>query len=442
MRQALNARQFMATHAAHSPRPNLQKSERVAILITACAGVFVSFASIVVYTFGIFLKPLAETFHWSRTQVSLAFTLAALTVAVCSPVLGHLLDRFRARRVVLPCTIVYGLAFGSLAFLTSHLWHLYAVFVLLGVVGNGTTQLAYARVVSAWFDRRRGQALAAVMTGSGLGSMIFPPTAQALISGYGWRAAYGVLGVIILVVAIPLAVLFLYEPEGMVSVPAGPVAKRSAVGSLWSAPFLGIAAALLLFSFATNGLNTHWAALLTDRGATAAEAAFILSIAGLATLVSKLGTGYLLDRFRAGRAAAVLLGLCAVGFILILSGYHWQLAIASAILVGIGMGAESDTVPYLLTRYFGLERFGALYGYTWCVYAVAGATGPVAMGAVFDRTGSYHALLVISLAMVVAAALIFAALPRYQSPSKTDGGPNSRLTNIDRDIARSVPLDL
>ena len=103
----------------------------------------------------------------------------------------------------------------------------------------------------------------------------------------------------------------------------------------------------------------------------------------------------------------------AAGFVIILLGNKWPLAIASAILVGAGMGAESDAVPYLLTRYFGLRQFGELYGYTWCVYAVAGATGPVVMGAVFDHTGSYHAVLLASLGIVIAAAVIFAALPRY-----------------------------
>jgi MFS family permease len=131
----------MATHAVLNPPPSLQRSNRTAVLATACCGVFVSFASVVVYTFGVFLKPLASTFHWSRTQVSLAFTLAALTVALCSPFLGRLLDRFPARRIVLPCTVVYAAAFGSLAFLTAHLWHLYTVFVILGAVGNGATQL-------------------------------------------------------------------------------------------------------------------------------------------------------------------------------------------------------------------------------------------------------------------------------------------------------------
>jgi MFS family permease len=376
--------------------------------------VFLSFASIVVFTFGVFLKPVSEAFHWSRAQVSFAFAFAALTVAVCSPVLGHLLDRVAARRVVLPCTMAYGAAFGSLAFLTPHLWHLYAVFAMLGAVANGTTQLAYARVVSLWFDKHRGQALAAVMAGSGLGSMVFPPFAQGLISAYGWRTAYAVLGALILLTAIPLAAAFLYEPERTEPQPSHEIPNESVVKSVRSAPFLGIIAAILLFSFATNGLNTHWAALLTDRGVTPSRAAFVLSIAGMATLAGKLGTGYFLDRYRAGRVAALLFGLCGVGFVLTLHAYSWSLAIGSAVLVGIGMGAESDVVPYLLTRYFGLGQFGRLYGYTWCVYAVAGATGPVVMGAVFDQTGSYRPVLNISLLMVLGAAVIFALLPRYR----------------------------
>jgi MFS family permease len=405
----------MAAQVVLNPVRSVQRSTRAKVLASACCGVFVSFASIVVYTFGVFLKPLATSFHWSRTQVSLAFTLAALTVAVCSPFIGRLLDRFPARRVVLPCTIIYGATVGSLAFLTAHLWHLYAVFIGLGIVGNGTAQLGYARVVSAWFDKQRGRALAAVMAGSGLGSVVFPSFAQALISGYGWRIAYATLGALILSVGVPMAALFLYEPAETVSQEPG-VTKEKVGKSVWSAPFLGISLALLLFSFATNGLNAHWAALLTDAGSPASQAALVLSVAGLAALISKLSTGYLLDRFRAGRVAAVLVAFCAFGFVLILVAHAagW-LSLVSAVLIGAGMGAESDAVPYLLTRYFGLGRFSELYGYTWCVYAVAGATGPVAMGAVFDHTGSYRVMLGVALLMVIATAIVFGALPQYQA---------------------------
>src|SRR3954453_8507041 len=106
----LNDPQSMAIHAVLNPHQSHQRNRRALVLLTACCGVFVSFASIVVYTFGVFLKPLAAAFGWSRAEVSLAFTCTALTVAACSPFIGRLLDRFPARRIVIPCTAIYGMA--------------------------------------------------------------------------------------------------------------------------------------------------------------------------------------------------------------------------------------------------------------------------------------------------------------------------------------------
>ena len=245
-----NDRQSMATPEVLNHLPDRRRSERrpprrFLVLLTACCGVFVSFASIVRETGGGGRKPWAAAFGWSRTEVSLAFTLTALTVAACSPFIGRLLDRYPARSIVLPCTAIYGITFGSLAFLTPHLSHLLAVFFVLGVVGNATTQLGYARIVSAWFDRERGRALAAVMAGSGLGSMLFPPIAQALISACGWRVAYAVRGGVILLLGITLAVLFLYEPEISPNQPsAQPAHTREPLWqSILTFRFLGIVGA-------------------------------------------------------------------------------------------------------------------------------------------------------------------------------------------------------
>src|SRR5690349_14953342 len=125
----------------------------------ASVGVFVSFASLFIYTFGTFLKPLTEEFAWSREAVSAGFGIAAMTVAACSPPLGLLLDRHQARRIIAPAVVIFGGAFASLALLTPHVWHLYAVCLLLGIVGNATAQMAYTRTVSSWFEQRRGAAL-------------------------------------------------------------------------------------------------------------------------------------------------------------------------------------------------------------------------------------------------------------------------------------------
>ncbi len=384
------------------------------VLLTACCGVFVGFGSVLVFTFGVFLKPLSAEFGWTRSQISLAFTVAALTVAFCSPVIGRLLDRYPAQRVIIPCTAIYGVAFASLSLLTAHFWHLLIVFALLGIVGNGTTQLGYARVVSAWFDRARGRALAAVMAGSATGAMVFPPLAQWIISSLGWRPAYAILGATILLFGIPLPALFLRMPPGTEPRPPGSGQLSGTIRHLLDWRFIGIVSALLLFSLATNGLNAHWAPLLTDAGFPAQQAAMVLSVAGLASLLSRFLTGYLIDRFFASRVAAVLLAVSGVGFLFVIFGRSVWSAFAAAILVGIGLGAESDSVPFLLTRYFGLERFSELYGYSWSVYAVAGALGPLAAGIIFDNSGSYRVALLSFLGMVVLASAIFALLPRYR----------------------------
>src|SRR6185503_149644 len=149
------------------------------VAIASSVGVFVSFASLLVYTFGIFLKPLAAEFGWSRAAVSAGFGIAAMTVAVCSPPIGYLLDRVSPRRILVPCMAVFGCAFASLALLTPHLWHLYATFFVIGIVANGTAQMAYTRAVSSWFVKRRGMALAVVMSGGAVGAMVLPPLAEA-----------------------------------------------------------------------------------------------------------------------------------------------------------------------------------------------------------------------------------------------------------------------
>jgi MFS family permease len=388
------------------------------ILAAACCGGFVSFGSLLVFTFGIFLKPLTAEFGWSRAQVSLAFTVAALTVALCSPYTGRLLDRYPARYIVLPCMLIYGVTFGSLSLLTGHLWHLLAVFVVLGIVGNGTTQLGYARVISAWFDRGRGRALSAVMAGVGLGSIVFPSIAQALISAYGWRTAYAVLGLTILLLGIPLTAAFLYEPHDgtkQAQTTHSSSMHSTARSCLRNSAFLCLIAALILFSVATNGVIGHLSPLLTDRGFPAQRAAATLAVLGFASLSSRLLTGYLMDRFFAARAVAFMFGMCAAGILIIVFTHQTWTAYAGALMIGAGLGAESDAVPFLLSRYFGLRNFSELYGYTWSAYAVAGALGPLLMGRFFDRTHSYETVLLAFFGMVLIAAVLFSRLPRYKA---------------------------
>ena len=373
---------------------------------------FVSFASLLVYTFGTFLKPLSEEFSWSREAVSAAFGIAAMTVAVCSPPLGLLLDRVSARRVIIPALTIFGCAFASLALLTPRLWHLYAVFVVIGIVGNGTAQMAYTRAVSSWFESRRGVALSVMLSGGAFGSMVLPPIAQALIDAAGWRTAFAVLGLMVLVVGLPGVVAFVRER------PAAPGLTQPACGAsvrdgLASRAFWILVVVLFCSSIAQNGAITHLAALLTDRGVSAAGAALAVSALGAAGLAGRLATGWLIDRFFAAHVSFVLLVLAAAGTYLLSWADTLPAGILGAAMIGFGMGGESDITPYMLSRYFGLRSFSTLYGLTWTAYAVAGAIGPVLMGQAFDATGSYEALLARLAAATLAVAAITLLLPRY-----------------------------
>jgi len=284
-RRGVNAPPCVAMPAAKTSASgrNLRRNPGWLVVLAAYFGAMVSFGSLLVFTFSIFLKPLSGAFGWSRESISAAFGFAALTVAVCSPPLGHLLDRFGPRRVILPCMAVFGIAFASLGFLTPRLAHLYAVFVVLGMVGNGTTQMGYSRAVSTWFDKRRGLALALVMAGVGTGAMVFPPIAQALIAGYGWRAAYLVLGSLVLLLGLPLTALFVREKPRDATQAHMALDGTTVAQGVRSRVFWILIGTLFLSSISVNGAIAHLSPLLTDRGVAARNAALAASLLGLAS---------------------------------------------------------------------------------------------------------------------------------------------------------------
>jgi MFS family permease len=385
------------------------------VVLAACFGVMGGFGSLFVYTFAIFVKPLNAAFGWSREGISLGFALAAITLGLVSPLLGRLLDKAGPRRIILPCVVVFGCGVASFALLGPGIWQFYATCVLIGLVGNGAAHLAYVRSISSWFQRRLGTALAFVMLGAGLGAMILPVVAQAVLSHSGWRAAYAVLGGLALLLGLPLSWRFIQE-RGPVRAQAEPAVHT---GMTWreglrTYSFWIIVAILFAGSISMNGSITHLSALLTDRGVTAGDAALCASILGASSVLGRIGTGWLLDRFFGARVAFFVGLITATGIFLLARANGFAEGILAAALIGIGAGGEAAITPYLLTRYFGLRAFSTLYGLTWTFYAAAGATGPVILGKAYDSTGSYSGLLTLLAGVLAVAAALYLVLPKYE----------------------------
>lgn len=396
------------------------------IVLVAGIGLAVHAAPILSFTFGVFFKSFSEEFSWSRGQISLALSLSFLGLAVAAPFLGRLVDRFGARRVILPSTLLFGLGVLSLYFLSAHLWHFYALFLFLGVVGSGTSPVPYSKVISRWFDRQRGLALGLALVGSSIGLVVTPSLAQALITSVGWRSAYVVLGLLMMGITLPVVGLFLTErpqlmgpgPLGEASATAtaakklGPEPGVSGREARRTATFWVLVSAAFLVSTSFVGCLTQLVPLLTDRGVSAQSAAFAMSVGAGGALLARAGTGYLLDRFFVAYVAAPFLCGSALGILLLWSGAVGELAFVAAVLVGLGQGAEFDILPYAISRYFGLRAFGEIYGYTFVAVTLGAAVGPLVMGVSFNATGSYSlALISFAVASFTAAGLMLGLGP-------------------------------
>jgi MFS family permease len=397
------------------------------IVAVSAIGLGLGYAPIIVYSFGVFIKPLTQELHSNRASISLAFTLANLLQSVSSPLAGRLADRFGARRVILLSTVILALLLVSSHLLSAKLWDFYIFYGLLGFVGSGPAPIPYVKVISRWFDRRRGLALGLTMFGIGSGAILMPALAQRLISILGWRSTYMVIGLLVLVVSVPVVAFFLKEsPEEMGLLPDGAIAARPAAdkqntgeGMVWrdarrTKAFWLMFGAIVLVGASVHGCVLHLVPLLSDQGVSSNRVALATSFLGSALLTGRVGSGYLLDRFFAPRVAMCLFGAAACGIALLRMGAASGLVLPAVFLIGLGMGAEVDIIAYLVSRYFGLRAFGEVYGYAFASYVLAGALGPWLMGLGFDRSGSYGSVLVGFLVATLLAVVLMTRLGPYR----------------------------
>lgn len=391
-----------------------------AVLTAAFSGVMVSFAPIVPYTFSLFLDPLHAAFGWKREAMGGAFALAAITVAFVSPLIGILLDRFPPRRIILPGILVFAIALATLSRLTSHIVQFYATFFVIGLVANATAQFAYTRTILTWFTTRRGMALALLLTGSGIGSILIPPLTEWMIQRHGWRSGFLLLGGIA-ILGFPLtAFLVRNRPEAAIVRAEHHADKGMTVREAMRTTAFWILAMITIFSaFSENGLVTNLAPILTQHGVLAATAALALSVRGGAGIIGRLGIGFAIDRVSPERIQSLVLGLAATGtLILAFAGGAWSALLGAAVL-GVGLGSEADVGPYLLARYFGRRHFSVLYGLTWTAYAIGGATGPLWIGHLYDRGGAYLPRFIVYLAVVAFGAMILSFFLQSRQESTT-----------------------
>jgi len=397
----------------------------VVVTISAIGLLFGAFP-IVVSSFSIFFQSFVQEFHAGRAAISLALTIHNVVAAFLAAWIGRLSDRFGVRRVILPGLVILGLVLLSAQAIGSKVWQLYIFYAMLGAVSNATTSVPYGVIVSRWFNRRRGLALGLTQAGLGVGAIVMPALVHLLIARYGWRFAFAISGCAVLIIPMPMIALFLKEA----SPPASSLvdsASRQIEGLDWgdirkARTFWVMIASFVLAGASVQACVIHIAPLLSDRGATATFATLAVSVAGLAMLAGRAGTGYFLDRYFGPHVALVLFAMAALGMALLATGVTGEFALLSVFIVGLAFGAELDVIAYLISRYFGLRALGVAFGVAFGSFVLAGGIGPLLMGFAFDRTGSYRAPIAgFSIVTMLAAVLVGRLGPYRFGLSQTAG---------------------
>jgi MFS family permease len=384
-------------------------------------------------TIGFFIDPLQKEFGWSRTEISLGITIYGLLAALLAPVFGRMADRYGVRPVALGSLAAFGLAFGSFALIPGSLAWFYFVWVLVGLVGIGSTPVTWTRAINLWFYRHRGLALGLTLMGTSVSAVLLPALTVALLEWQGWRAAYAVLALLPLAVALPIGLLLFREPRFEERPPelrvaaTGTAAAVAAAGGAGALPGVSLAEAMrtrgfwllwisiLLVSFAYGGSLVHLPSMLGAQGFTRADTAVVMGVFGISIAAGRLITGLLLDRFWAPYVTLPILSLPALACWMLATDHSMTMAVAvsSAFLLGFAAGAETDLIAYLAGRYFGMANYGQIYGVLYMAFGIAAALSPTAYGWVRDTTGSYDPILFAAAGMFVVGACLLLLLGPY-----------------------------
>lgn len=392
-------------------------SKPAGVVVACTVGNAVSITPMVYTVFGLFLIPITGEFGWPRAAFSFVLMIVAVTGAMSYPVIGRLIDRYGSRKIILFGNVAFAVSVACVSLIEANRLQLYAAYALVGIAGAIPSSVMFTKVIAGWFDRNRGLFLGVVGgLGNGVGAAVSPLFVYMLLSNYGWRAGYQGIAVVILLIGFPTLFLLLHDPAGAIGTktaaePGQPdgmtLAQARGTGTFWI-----ILAAIAIGAGCMTAVFAHVVPMLLDRGFDADRATTVLATFAMVTAGWQIGVGYLLDRVPRPWIAAPFFLAALAGLILFESTSNYpQLLLASA-LMGLGLGTEYGVLPYFLSRYFGVQHYGAISGVVYGVIVLTQGLTPFLMDVVFDLNGSYDAaVVVIGVGLVCGALLILRLRP-------------------------------
>lgn len=392
-------------------------------VVAGALGSAVGAGTIMVYAYGLIGTAMGAEFGWSRELVARSMSAFLIGSGIGTVLLGWLISRMGVR---LPSGVMatsFGLLFAAVAILPASSALNFVLFLWVGIMGGAATAMPYAVSISGTFGKQRGLAIGLVVAGGGLGAAIWPGVAQYLLANHGWRAAVLTIGLIAAGVAFLGFTLLVRSPPGVKQEEAPVEARLGFRAYLGMSRFWLLAIPVLIVSMATFGAMTNLVALLKDGNLSGTTIAAILSFAGLVSWGSRIGVGYLLDKFFAPFICTVIFVGTAVGLLLLTTSGSVLFLYVGAALLALALSSEADLITYMVSRYFRLVDYSRVVGLLWVTWAWSGSVGALVANESFTRFGSYRfafygfaVLLLIAVAMILMLGPYRESIEEEESP--------------------------
>ena len=371
-------------------------------------------------SFGIFIIPLEEEFGWSRFTLSIVVGTGFLVNGLTQPFVGHFFDRFNGRKVILTGLIIMGLATVLLS-LTFHFLFLFFVFgFVVSIAMSGASMTNTMALLGKWFRRKRATAMALNTSGASLGGLLLVPFGMYLLQATNWRVTWVAFGLMVLLLAVPLAYVFLrndptemgLQPDGDTQDDAQIAASERQRGVLevdrWrdsfrSAPMWQISAAYTVCGVTTGIIAAHFVPYAIDQGVSASMAATIFGVMMGLNVLGGLGAGMLADRFGRKNVLGAVYFMRGAGYLLLLLMPGTLGLWIFAIMAGFSWVASVPLTTSLTADVYGLRALATISGISFLCHQVGSFASILLAGWLFDLTGSY------TIPFAIAGSLLFPA---------------------------------
>ena len=388
---------------------------------------------IVGFGFTAIFEPIADEFGWSYTQISLATTIRGLVMFSLAPFVGLLVDHWGPRRIVFSAVLITGLGLMFLS-LTSSLIMFYVAFAFISLgrsMGNFTVM---GTAVIHWFRKRVSLATGIITCGAGMGGLMVPLVTM-LTDTFKWQTAVFSLGLGILVLGLPLALLIRHKPEQYGYLPDGEVRATAVTDEspdslqsdvvnitakqvLTNRAFWHLALGAACQACLVSAIVAHIMPYLSSISIVRSTASLVATVLPIVSISGRLGFGWLGDRANKKRLLAITFALMSLGLFSLgqLANTGTWLLFIFIILYSIGWGGCVTTRIGLLREYFGRNRIGMIFGFNFALMMLGGMVGAPLAGWVFDNWGSYQGIWFAYFAVALIGVALTMSLPR--SPAK------------------------